>query len=47
MGKTITIKLSDEDHKKFVEICRKIGKRRSFFVKEAVMDKINKYGDTE
>jgi len=36
MEKTITIKLTDEEHKKFVEICNKTGKRRSFFVKEAV-----------
>jgi predicted transcriptional regulator len=40
--KTITIKLTDEEHRKFVEICRKIGKRRSFFVKEAVVDSMKR-----
>jgi predicted DNA-binding protein len=43
MDKTITIKLTDEEHKKFVEICKKTGKVRSFFAKEAVMEKINEY----
>lgn len=42
MEKTITVKLTDEEHKKFTEICKRTGKRRSFFVKEAVMDRINK-----
>lgn len=42
MEKTITIKLSDEEHRKFVEICKKNGKVRSFFAKEAVIEKINK-----
>lgn len=41
--KTITVKLTDEEHKKFTEICKKTGKRRSFFAKEAVMEKINKF----
>jgi lipid II:glycine glycyltransferase (peptidoglycan interpeptide bridge formation enzyme) len=45
MEKTITIKLSDKEHKKFVEICNKTGKRRSFFVKEAIMDRINEYSE--
>jgi predicted DNA-binding protein len=45
MEKTITVKLTDEEHRKFVEICRKTGKRRSFFVKEAVMDRINEYSE--
>lgn len=43
MEKTITIKLTDEEHEKFVEICKKTGKRRGFFVKEAVVEKINSY----
>jgi predicted transcriptional regulator len=46
MDKTITVKLTDEEHRKFVEICRKTGKRRSFFVKEAIMDRVNKFLET-
>lgn len=46
MEKTITIKLTDEEHKKFVETCKKTGKVRSFFAKEAVMDRVNKFLET-
>jgi len=43
--KTITVKLTDEEHKRFTEICKRTGKRRSFFIKEAVVDKINEYSE--
>lgn len=42
MSKIVTVKLTDEEHKEFSEVCKKTGTHRPFFVKDAIMDKVRK-----
>ena len=42
MEKTVSIKLSKDEHEKFVAACKKSGVLRNNFAKNAILDKINK-----
>ena len=40
MEKTVSIKLSDEEHEKFSDACKKTGIRRHHFAKIAILEKV-------
>lgn len=41
MDKTVSIKLSPDDHEKFASACKKTGIRRNHFAKIAILEKVN------
>lgn len=45
MAKIVTIKLSDEEHRRFVDACKKAGTHRGFFAKNAIMGKVDECND--
>jgi hypothetical protein len=42
MEKTVSIKLSPDDHEKFSLACKKTGIRRHHFAKNAILEKVKK-----
>ncbi|HJZ06315.1 MAG TPA: hypothetical protein VJ327_10795 [Patescibacteria group bacterium] len=47
MEKTVSIKMSEVEHAKFVAACKKFGVLRNNFAKKAILDKINESGGKE
>ena len=42
MEKTVSIKLSRDEHKKFVAACKRSGVLRNNYAKKAVLDRVDK-----
>jgi len=46
MEKTVSIKLSPDDHEKFSLACKKTGVRRHYFAKIAILEKVESVNES-